>query len=416
MSHKVIINMKRYKYIIVGGGIVAGYAAREFIKYSEYNEGDLAIITDDDAIPYERPPLSKDFLAGEDHYEDIQINSPDFYRNNGIDLFLYTRVDEINTTDKTVKTDHNDSFHYEKLLLATGSRAVELKVQGSDHALIKYLRTVEDARAIRNALSESNRVIVVGGGYIGMETAASLTQDGHHVTMVFPEDYMMERLFTPKLSEFFEKYYIDKGISFIKGCTVEHFNKTSGNQVQAVLSDGQILDADLIVAGIGATPNLGLIEDTPIKVDDGVIVNDRLETSVENVYAAGDIANFYDLTFEKRRRIEHWQSAVDMAKYAAREMLGIAQDEFQTLRYFFSDIFDISYEFWGDMSESNNIVHIGDLEEPSISVWWMLSNRIVGALLINRSDEEREKAQQWIREKSTIDPQVFEESISTLSA
>lgn len=408
--------MRKYKYIIVGGGIVAGYAAQEFIKYSEFEEGDLAIITDDDAIPYERPPLSKDFLAGEDHYEDIQINSPDFYRENGIDIFLYTRVEQINVTDKVVKTDHKDSFQYEKLLLATGSSAIELTSEGSDHAKIKYLRTVEDARSIRNALSESNKVVVIGGGYIGMETAASLTEDGHQVTMVFPEDQLMERLFTPKLSGYFEQYYHNHGITIMKGCTVDRFNKTSNGQVQAVLSNGQTLDADLIVAGVGAKPNLSIIKDSPIKVDDGVIVNNRLETSVKDVYAAGDIANFYDSIFEKRRRTEHWQNAVDMARYAVREMLGIVQDDFQTLRYFFSDIFDISYEFWGDMSESNNIIHIGDFEAQSISVWWMLSNRIVGALLINRSDEEREKAQQWIREKSTIDPELFEESISVLSA
>jgi len=406
--------MKKYKYVIVGGGIVAGYTAQEFIKHSEYSEGDLAIITDDEAIPYERPPLSKDFLAGEENYEDIQINSADFYRNNGIDIFLYTRVNQINTTNKTVKTDHKDTFHYEKLLLATGSRAVELDLQGSKHPLIKYLRTIEDARSIRNALDKANKVVIVGGGYIGMETAASLTQDGHQVTMVFPEDYMMERLFTVELSKFFEQLYHKQGIKLMKGCAVKRFNHISEDRVQAILSDGQALDADLIVVGIGAEPNLSITKDTPIEVDDGVIVNNRLETSVKDIYAAGDIANFYDSIFEKRRRIEHWQNAVDMGTYAAREMLGVAQDDFQTLRYFFSDIFDLSYEFWGDMSEANNIIHIGDFEEHRIGVWWMMSNRIVASLLINRPDEEREKAQDWIYRKNTIDPAVFEESISRL--
>lgn len=406
--------MKKYKYIIVGGGIVAGYAAQEFIKHSGFNKGDLAIITDDDAVPYERPPLSKDFLAGEENYEDIQINSPEFYRKYGINLFLYTRGNHINTLSKTIKTDHGDTFHYDKLLLATGSSAIELDLPGSNHTAIKYLRTVEDARAIRDALNESNRIIVVGGGHIGMETAASLTQDGHHVTMVFPEGALMEKLFTPELSEFYEDYYRQQGITLIKGETVERFADT-GKGIQAILSNDDKLDADLVVVGIGAKPNLSIVKDTPIKVDDGVIVNHRLQSSDADVYAAGDIANYFDSTFNKRRRVEHWQNAVDTATYAAREMLGIVQEDFSALRYFFSDTFDLSYEFWGDNSEANQILHLGSFEEQSVGVWWMMSNRLVATLLINRPDEEREKAQQWIREKHTVNPEQFEESIYILS-
>jgi len=406
--------MKTYKYIIVGGGIVAGYAAQEFIKYSEFNDGELAIITDDDAIPYERPPLSKEFLGGEKDYESIQINSPDFYRRHGIKLFLYTRVNQINTTDKTLKTDHGDTFQYEKLLLATGSSAVELDLPGSDHPLVKYLRTLQDARAIHNALDESNQIVVVGGGYIGMETAASLTQDGHQVTMVFPEDALMEQFFTPDLSEFFEAYYCEEGITFVKGATVERF-VDKGKRIQAILSNGDQLNADLIVVGVGAKPNLSIIKNSHIEVDDGVVVNRHLQSSVPEVYAAGDIANYYDPIFDKRRRVEHWQNAVDMATYAAREMLGVTQGEFQTLRYFFSDIFDLSYEFWGDIEGANNVIHIGGFDEDGISIWWLMSNRIVAALLINRSDAERESAQRWIREKHTIDPDMFDESISILA-
>ena len=404
--------MKTYKYIIVGGGIVAGYAAQEFTQHSEFKKGDLAIITDDDAIPYERPPLSKDFLAGEENYEDIQINSPEFYRENGIELYLYTRVNKIDTANKIVKTDHGDAFQYEKLLLATGSRAVELDIPGNGHALIKYLRTVDDARAIRDALDKSNQILVVGGGYIGMETASSLSQDGHEVTMVFPEERLMERLFTPELSNFFEQYYQDHGITLLKENTVDRFNHISDERIQAVLSDDHTLDADLIVVGIGAKPNLSMIKDSQIKVDDGVIVNRRLQTTVADVYAAGDIANFYDPIFDKHRRVEHWQNAVDMATYAAREMLGIVQDDFQTLRYFFSDIFDLSYEFWGDSEEADHIAYTGNFKEKSIGVWWLRSNRVMATLLIDRPEAEKECARRWIQEQHEINPDIFEEPIS----
>ena len=394
---------------------MAGYAAQEIAKYPEFNVGDLAIITDDDAIPYERPPLSKDLMADEAYYEDIQINPPDFYRKNGIKLYLYTCVEEINTTDKTLKTDHGDAFQYEKLLLATGSSVVKLDLPGSDHELIKYLRTIEDARSIRDALGDSNQVIVVGGGYIGMETASLLRQEGHHVTMVFPEDALMERLFTPELSKFFEAYYADKGIRLIKGVSVERFVDRKYRGIQAVLTNGDKLDADLIVVGVGAKPNLSIVKNSAIEVDDGVILNARLQTSVPEVYAAGDIANYYDSIFNKRRRVEHWQNAVDTASYVAREMLGIAQDDFHTLRYFFSDVFDLSYEFWGDVEGANHVIHIGNFDDKSIGVWWLMSNRIVAALLMGRPDIERENAQRWIKEKLTVDPEMFEESISTLT-
>jgi len=407
--------MKRFKYVIVGGGIVAGYAAQEFIDYEKYNDGDLAIITDDDAIPYERPPLSKDFLAGEENYDDIQINAPDFYQEHGIRLFLYTKVEEIDTQNKTVKTDHGDTFAYEKLLLATGSSPVILDIPGGNNSLIKYLRTIDDARAIRDSLTESNEVIVVGGGYIGMEVAASLTQDGHTVTMVFPEDRLMERLFTPELSSFFEKYYQDHGITFVKNAEVERFNDKPKNRIQATLTTGDTIDADLIVAGVGAKPNLAMIKDSRIDVDNGVVVNPRLQTSVEDVYAAGDIANYFDNIFRTRRRVEHWQNAVDTAQYVAREMLGIEQDDFQTLRYFFSDVFDLSYEFWGDTEGANHTLHIGNFEEGKIGVWWLKSNRVLGAFLMGRPDGERENAQDWIKNRRTIEPDMFEQALATLS-
>ena len=409
------MSMRKFKYVIVGGGIVAGYAAQEFIKHAEYQAGDLAIITDDDAIPYERPPLSKDFLAGDENYEDIQINAPDFYRKNGIQLFLYTRVNQIDPSNKTVRTDHNDVFGYDKLLLATGSRAIQLDSPGSDHSRIKYLRTVDDARAIRNRLTDSNQVVVVGGGYIGMETAAAMTEDGHRVTMVFPESRLMEHFFTPQLSDYFETYYQEKGIAFIKGATVDEFENLSAKKIRAILSNGDKQDADLVVVGIGAKPNLTAVENSRIEVGDGVMVNNRLQTSMQDIYAAGDIANYFDTVFEKRRRVEHWQNAVDMGRYAAREMLNIEQDDFQTLRYFFSDIFDLSYEFWGDTDGANEVLHVGNEDDNSIAVWWLKSNRLVAAFLMNRTDEERKKAQRWIQDKNTINLDVLEESIKVFA-
>lgn len=407
--------MKKFKYVIVGGGIVAGYAAQEFINHPEYSDGDLAIITDDDAIPYERPPLSKDFLAGEENYEDIQINSPDFYHQNGIRLYLYTHVDDINTVEKTVKTDHGDIFSYEKLLLATGSRAIELDIPGGNNSLIKYLRTIDDARAIRDNLTTSNDVIVVGGGYIGMEVASSLAQDNHRVTMIFPEDRLMERLFTPELSAFFEELYTEHNVTFIKNAEVISFSDIPNKRIQATLSNGQTVSADLVVAGIGAKPNLQIMKNSRIHVDEGVVLNNRLESSIENVYAAGDIANYYDLIFEKRRRVEHWQNAVDTAEFVAREMLGIEQEDFKTLRYFFSDVFDLSYEFWGDNEDADQVIHTGDFDKGSVGVWWLKSNKIVAALLMGRSDTERQNAQRWIKEQRTIQPEILEQSLQTSS-
>lgn len=408
--------MKHFKYLIVGGGISAGYAAKEFTEHEAYQNGDLAIITKDNAVPYERPPLSKDFLAGEEDYADIQINEPDFYRKHGISLFLYTRVNKIDTKEKMVHTDHGDIFHYDKLMLATGSSPVTLDVLGADHSRIKYLRTLDDAREIRADVNDAKHIVVVGGGYIGMETAAAMTQSGHQVTMVFPEDRLMERLFTPRLSAYFEDYYQQQGIDFVKGVTVTGFSPSDSHSISVKLSDGETLSADLVVVGIGASPNLQLAKDANLDIrDDGVEVNNRLQSSAEDVYVAGDIANYFDRIFNKRRRVEHWQNAVDTAQYIAREMLGVKQDDFQTLRYFFSDIFDLSYEFWGDTAGADDVRHIGDLNEDSIGVWWLKGNHLIAALLMDRPDEERSNAQEWITNLQPINRSMFEDTIRAIS-
>ncbi|QPC84059.1 FAD-dependent oxidoreductase [Phototrophicus methaneseepsis] len=401
--------MKRFKYIILGGGIVAGYAVQEFAKVNGFNSDDIAIITADNTLPYERPSLSKDFLTGDEQSSDLHINKLDFYHKHGIKVYLYTTVEDIDPVNRILKTDHGDSFVFEKLLIATGSHPRRLDVPGHDLPNIYYLRTLSDAKEIRRQFHLVERITIIGGGYIGMEAAAAAATEGAQVTVVFPEERLMSRFFTEDLSSFFEKYYEARGVTFIRHNKVVGF-QTSKKGVRVQLEVGNDIEADAVIVGIGAEPNVDLARPIQLDVDDGIIVNEHLMTTIDGIYAAGDVANFFDRIFEKRRRVEHWQNAVDQARYVARHMLGQEKESFSTLRYFFSDIFDLSYEFWGETEDATQAVHIGSFtEDPSFGVWWLRDNRLIGSLLLNRPDDERQNAQKWIMEPTSFDMRMLDQ-------
>lgn len=404
--------MKHFKYLILGGGVAAGYAAKEFANYDRFRGEDLAIVSADDTLPYERPPLSKDFLADESSVGEILINDEDFYHTNGIQVFLKTPIDRIYTTAKTLRTAHGDSFSFDHLLIATGARANRLDIPGADLSRVHYLRTLGDSASIRQHLDAVEEVVVVGGGYIGLETAAVCASEGRSVTMVFPEERVMgHRFFTPRLSQFFEDALREKGVKFIHKDQPAAFEEAD-DQVNVKLESGQTLRAGLVIVGIGASPNLELMRNNQLQVDDGVLTNEYLETNIPGIFAAGDVANFYDVIFQKRRRTEHWQNAVDHGRYVARRMLRVESEPFQALRYFFSDVLDYSYEVWGEIAEGDTVVESGNYDSGSVGLWWLKDGRVVAALLMDRPDEEREWAQQWIRERKQVDvselPHVIE--------
>lgn len=388
--------MKHYPYVILGGGVVAGYAAQAFVAHGLV-PGALCIVAAEAHLPYDRPPLSKAYLAGSVSVADLLINPPAFYEAHGIAVQLATPVDYVDFTQQRLYC-HGESLVYDKLLIATGARAQPLTVPGAELAGIHYLRTLDDADQIRQVAATAQRAIVIGGGFIGMEVSAILQELGLKTTLVFPGPHLNERIFTTRMAAFFENYYCDCGVTLLPQERVTGFVSDNGHVTHVSLASGKDLPTDLVVAGVGIAPNTELFIDTPLQVDDGIVINRFLETSMPNVYAAGDVACYRDLLYNRLRRVDHWDNAVRQGHLAARIMLG-QREEYRHVPYLFSRSFDRSYELWGDAQAAERVVYRGDVESGSFSAWWLSpSGRLVAAFVMDRPEEERHLAQQWIEE------------------
>ena len=367
----------------------------------------------DSAIPYERPPLSKGFLAGKDSEDSIRINPDDFYRDHGIELRLNCEISSVDPARKKLTLASGGDFGFEKLIIATGARVRTLDVPGSRSANVHYLRSLDDSKSIRQSAEKAKRAVVIGSGFIGMEVASVLAQKGVETTMVLRDDRIWKQFFTPEMSQFFEAYYAQRGVRFVKNATVKEF--AGGDALQfAILDNGQKISCDIAVAGIGVRPVTELLTGSGIEVADGVMVNEFLETNQPNIYAAGDVANYQDVLFDKRRRVEHWDNAVSQGQYCARSLMG-ERTPFNHVPYFFSDVFDLSYEFWGDPSGADEIIHRGDLSSNSFSVWWLKKNTLVAAFAMNRPDEEREFAPKWIESKQSVSATILRDASKKIS-
>jgi NADPH-dependent 2,4-dienoyl-CoA reductase/sulfur reductase-like enzyme len=388
--------MKTSKYLIFGGGMVAGYAAKQLVE-GGLRPGELQIVSADNSIPYERPPLSKGFLAGKDPEASIFISADDFYRKHEIEVQLNCAVDGVDPDRKTIHLRSGAEIGFEKLVVATGAQVRRLNIPGADLAGIYYLRTLEDSKRIREKAGSAKRAVVIGGGFIAMEVTSVLAQKGIETTMVMPEDRIWKRFFSATMSKFFEKYYAERGVRFAKNTKVVEL-KDAGATKSAVLQNGEVLACDMVVAGIGVTPITDPLLKSGIELKDGVVVNEYLETTQHDILAAGDVASYYDVLFDKHRRAEHWDNAVSQGQHCARALLG-ERTPFIHVPYFFSDVFDLSYEFWGDPSGAEEIIERGDLSSSSFSVWWLWQGRLAAAFLINRTEEERDAAPRLIQSK-----------------
>ncbi|OGV76446.1 MAG: hypothetical protein A3K18_12845 [Lentisphaerae bacterium RIFOXYA12_64_32] len=404
--------MKSFPMVILGGGVVAGYAAKEFVAQGGKGGG-LAIVTAENALPYERPPLSKGFLAGKEKVSDIQISDAPFYREHGIAVFRNFPVGKVDFRRRCVRGTSGKVIDFGQLLIASGSTVRRLEVPGASRSNIFYLRQIRDSQGIRAHIKRGKRAVVIGSGFIGMEVASVLASHGVRTTMVFPEDRVWKRLFTPPVSAFFERQFAAHGITFMKGeAVVALTHRNRGCQV--VLASGNEVPADFIVAGIGVTPATELFKRTALDTADGIKVNQFLETNVPGVWAAGDIASYPDQVFDRRRRVEHWDNAVEQARVAMRNMMGKLQP-FIHVPYFFSDVFDLSYEMWGDADGHDQVVYRSQMKQKQFSVWWLKEHTLCAALLMNRPEEERAVAPRWILRRPRLDPEALQDSRNLMS-
>ncbi len=363
--------MAHYNYIIIGGGMT-GDAAVKGIRNID-KKGLIALIGTEKDKPYDRPPLSKKLWKG-DTIDTIWRKTPE----TDLHFYLGRTATSIDRKKKSISIDGSEEATYDKLLLATGGtvRTLPFKAEG-----IIYYRTVEDYRRLRLLTESKNNFLIIGGGFIGTEIAAALSISGKKVTMLFPESSIGERNYPKGLSNFITEYYRSKGISILSGEGVEDITGSEGKYT-TITKSGKELSFDSIVAGIGIQVNTKLAEAANLAVENGITVDEYCTTSDPNIFAAGDVANFYNPALGKRIRIEHEDNANAMGECAGKNMAG-AEIKYEYLPNFYSDLFDLGYEAIGEMDSKHEIVEDWKEENKEGVVYYLDGGRVRGVLLWN---------------------------------
>jgi 3-phenylpropionate/trans-cinnamate dioxygenase ferredoxin reductase subunit len=385
-------------FAIVGAGL-AGAKAAETLR-AEGFAGRVVLIGAEAERPYERPPLSKDYLRGDAERDQAHVHEEGFYADNAIDLMTDRRVVAIDDAAHTLLLDGDERITYSRVLLATGSRPRRLELPGADLDGIHYLRTFADSDRLRDALAGSPRVVVVGAGWIGSEVAASARQLGAEVTIVEPATVPLERVLGPQVGRIYQALHADNGVRVLTGTGVEGF-EGEGSVSAVRTSDGKTLEADLVVIGIGAAPRVELAVDAGIGTSDGVLVDASLRTDSQDVFAAGDIASAFHPLYGGPVRVEHWANALNQGQAAARSMLG-QEVSYDRVPYFYSDQYDLGMEYSGLGRASDEVVFRGDPETREFIAFWVRHGRVVAGMNANVWDVT-EPIQGLIRSDARVD-------------
>jgi 3-phenylpropionate/trans-cinnamate dioxygenase ferredoxin reductase subunit len=378
-----------YKYLIVGGGITAD-AAVHGIRERDAS-GSIAVLSDENHPPYDRPPLSKKLWTG------MALDS--IWRKTaeaGADLILGRRAVKGDPGAKTITDSRGDIYHYDKLLIATGGTARRLPSAAEG---VIYFRTLDDYEKLRAQADKTSEFIVIGGGFIGSEIAAVLAMNGCATTLVFPGSSIGQRIYPTGLSEFLNQYFREKGVTVMPGEKIGAVEKR-GPRYTVQTASGKHLSADAVVAGIGIEPDVALAGSLGLKVDNGIVVDEQLRAAPPHIFAAGDVANFYSPALGIRRRVEHEDNANTMGAMAGRNMAG-ATEHYGHLPFFYSDLFDLGYEAVGEFGTNMDIVE--DWVEPFHKgvVYYMREHKVRGVLLWNTWDQV-ENARSLIREGNAM--------------
>ncbi len=386
------------KYVLIGGGVAAGQAAKQ-IREAD-TSGPIVMVGQEPYAPYDRPPLSKEFLRGDKPREQLFFDPEAFYRDRRIELVLGVAVRELDTARKTVRLTSGEVIAFEKALIATGGRPVQLKIPGANLPGVHYLRTLDDSAAIAAEALPGRRAVIVGGGFIGLELAASLTQKGVHVAVVEAAPHVWARFADATLAGFFQDYCARKGVAFHTSQRVSEI-RGDGRPAAVVTRDGLELPCEFVCIGVGIVPSVELAQMAGLAVDNGVVVNEFLQSSHADVYAAGDVANYLDPVFGKRRRVEHWGHAEYSGQLAGKNMAG-AQEPYDLLTYVWSDIFDLHLEFAGDESEHDQVLVRGRREDGAFTVLYLKDSALRAYFAVNGESRELPTLQHLIRARMTL--------------
>lgn len=388
--------------VIVGGGL-AGATAAETIR-SEGYDGPVVIVGAEPELPYERPPLSKGYLMGSATRDSVFERDASWYEQNNVELRTGVAVEALDPVGHELRLADGSVLSFDKVLLATGASPRRLSVPGADLAGVHYLRQLPDADALRAALADGGRrVVVVGGGWIGLEVTSAARGYGNEVTVVEPASTVLKGPMGEDLGNMFADLHREHGVRLLLGQGARSLAGSDG-RVTAVETDaGERVEADLVVVGVGATPNVQLAQEAGLDVDNGVLVDASLRTSHPDVYAAGDIARWFHPFYGRYVRVEHWDNARRSGPAAARAMLG-GEVSYDHLPFFFTDQYDLGMEYTGDLGPDgfDRLVFRGDREARTFVVFWLKDGRVVAGMNVNVWDVSDEIVR-LIRSRSVVD-------------
>jgi len=365
--------------IIVGGGHAAGQAAASLRQ--EGFEGAITVIGEEPHPPYQRPPLSKQYLAGEQPIDKVYLRPESFYESKDIKLMKGVRVESLNTKDNRVTTDGGDTLSFEQLIIATGTRPRLLPIPGADLGGVHYLRTIADVDGIRAEFAATKKLVIVGGGYIGLEVAAVATEAGLKVSVLEMEERILQRVTTPQMSEFYSQLHTGRGIDIRTNTGASAIEGTDGKVTSVVCGDEKI-EADIVVVGIGVVPNIELAEAAGITCDNGIVVDNRCKTSVDNVYAIGDCSNHPNELLDRRLRLESVPNAMEQSRVTAATIVG-KDKTYNSMPWFWSDQYDLKLQMLGFSADGEETIQRGNMETNEFAIFYLKADKIVAVDAVN---------------------------------
>jgi 3-phenylpropionate/trans-cinnamate dioxygenase ferredoxin reductase subunit len=376
--------VRKFESAVIVGASLAGAKAAETLRFGGF-DGGITLIGEEPVRPYERPPLSKGYLRGEQPFDAAGVHPAGFYEEHDIELRTSTTVTSIHPDTNEVEVKGGERVAFDRLLLTTGAAPRRLSVPGADLEGVKYLRTVADADEIREAALAGAPIVVIGAGWIGSEVAASVRQLGADVTVVDMASVPLERVLGKEMGTIYRDLHLNNGVKFHLDVGIESLQGARSVE-EVTLTDGTVLPAGAVVVGIGVFPRTELAQAAGLEVDNGVVTDEYLETTVPGIYAAGDVANSYHPRYGQRFRLEHWSSALNQGPAAAWNMLG-QKKPYDQIPYFFSDQYDFGMEYRGWASASDDVVIRPGESENEFIAFWLRDARVVAAMNANIWDQ-----------------------------
>ena len=383
--------------LIVGAGQATGQLLIS-LKQKKY-KGKIKVFADEKYYPYQRPPLSKKYLSGELSYERLFIKQRKFFDELDVEFNLSCRVEKISTNKKQIQTKEGQ-HNYERLVIATGTRPRRISIDLQESKNIYYLRNIEDAEKIKNSIKKNQSIVIIGGGYIGLEVAATAIKFGCEVTVIEQQDRVMKRVVSKEVSNFFEDYHLSQGVRFIFNDEINSIKRVN-NKHEISLSMGKIIHADSILVGIGGIPNTEIAENTDIEINNGISIDSKCRTNINNIFSMGDCTNFWSELYGKKIRLESVQNAIDQAKVLADNIMNI-DSIYDSVPWFWSDQYDLKLQIAGLSEGYDETILRGDKKTKSFSCLYLKEGKIIAIDAINRP-KDFIQSKVLIQEKRGID-------------